>query len=104
MMRSKKEIREVKKDLEASKIGVLPSMDMYNKFLNWVSGEFELFLQDDSHGLKVYFPSGYLEVRLLQSNRRDIYFEIFVNSKNSTTGKRIHNQAIEVLNQVYKLE
>ncbi|MDO6759288.1 hypothetical protein Q4566_03680 [Tamlana sp. 2_MG-2023] len=103
-MNLEKKTEDSKSDLEASKIGVVPNLFMYNKYLNWVSGEFELYLQDDSNGLKVYFPSGHLSVRLIQSNRQDIYFEIYVKSKNRAFGTRIHNQVIEVLNQIYKLQ
>ncbi|KAB1067572.1 hypothetical protein F6U93_09800 [Tamlana haliotis] len=97
-------MQDRKLDLEASKIAVLPSMAMYNKFLNWVSGEFELFLQDDNYGLKVYFPQGHLNIRLVQSHSTNIYFEIYVKSKNRPLGTRIHNQALDVLNQVYNVE
>ena len=31
------------------------STKKYYQFLNWISGEFDLFLQDETNGLKVYF-------------------------------------------------
>ncbi|OBQ54234.1 hypothetical protein JJL45_09910 [Tamlana sp. s12] len=89
--------------LEASKIAVVPNISMYNRFLNWISGEFELFLQDDSNGLKVYFPSGCLSVQLVQSVRSDVYFEIHVKSKNKFLGTQMHRQALVVLDQIYKV-
>lgn len=89
--------------LEASKIAVVPNISMYKRFLNWMSGEFELYLQDDSNGLKVYFPSGCLTVRLIQSMRTEVYFEIHVKSKNKLLGTRIHRQALTVLDQVCKV-
>ncbi|AUS06561.1 hypothetical protein [Pseudotamlana carrageenivorans] len=90
--------------LEASKIAVVPNVSMYHRFLNWMSGEFELYLQDDSNGLKVYFPSGCLSVRLIQSIRADVYFEIHVKSKNKFLGTQMHRQALSVLDQIYKFE
>ncbi len=31
---------------------------IYNKFLNWISGEFDLYPQDESEGLKIFCLKG----------------------------------------------
>jgi len=35
------------------------SRTLFNKFINWVSAEFDSYFQDNSEGLKVYLPNGW---------------------------------------------
>lgn len=44
------------------------SSNGYNLFLNWVSSEFDLFLQEESNGLQVYFPDGCLTIKSGDNN------------------------------------
>ena len=44
------------------------SSNGYNLFLNWVSSEFDLFLQEESNGLQVYFPDGCLTIKSADKN------------------------------------
>ncbi|WP_194767676.1 hypothetical protein [Tamlana sp. I1] len=89
---------------EASKIETMPNLALYHKFINWVSGEFELYLQDFSKNFVVFFPSGSLCIQCVKSDANFIQFQIDVKCQNKLYGTRIFNQTIEVLNQVYKLE
>lgn len=34
-------------------------LEFYHQFVNWVRSEFDLFLQDNSSGLKIYVPIGF---------------------------------------------
>lgn len=41
---------------------------VFSRFVNWIAGEFDLFLQDeDSIGLKVYFPNGCFSIGFHQN-------------------------------------
>lgn len=60
----------------------------YNQFLNWVSGEFDLFLQDETNGLEVYFPEGSFKIK--DSNEKEnIVAHINLNSKVEKKGEDI---------------
>ena len=43
---------------QLNKKTLFDSNKRYYTFINWVSGEFDLYLQDESNGLHVYFPEG----------------------------------------------
>jgi len=63
----------------------------YHQFVNWVSGEFDLFLKDDSDGLKVYFPNGLVWIRSeIESQKSTILVEIKSNS--SKKGEKLTNE------------
>ena len=45
------------------KIELVEDLRIYNKFINWVIGEFDLYLKnDESKELKVYFSYGWFSV------------------------------------------
>ncbi|WP_406684657.1 hypothetical protein N1F78_02725 [Seonamhaeicola sp. MEBiC1930] len=48
----------------------------YRKFLNWVSGEFDLNLQDKSDNLKIFFPNKRLSISKLERQNNCIISEI----------------------------
>ncbi|GAA4268277.1 hypothetical protein [Hyunsoonleella aestuarii] len=70
---------------------IFSNINSYDRFLNWVSGEFELNLQDNTDGLKVFFPNERLSVSKLDSNGVNIIAEIKVEAKIiNKTFKLIH--------------
>lgn len=52
---------------------------MYHQFINWVAGEFDLYLKDDSKGLKVFIPNGLIVVKE-KSEKSNITIEVKSNS------------------------
>lgn len=48
----------------------------FEQLLNWTSGEFELHLQENKDGLKVYYPNGYFYMNLNSESklRCDVLF------------------------------
>jgi len=72
----------------------------YKKFLNWVSCEFILNLQDDTDGLIIFFPNGSFIIKEIISKRNAVNFKIEVKSKCSKNGISTFEKIIRVLNHV----
>jgi hypothetical protein len=74
------------------------SSKRYYQFLNWVSGEFDLFLQDDTNGLLVYFPEGKFIIK------ESLEKEIFVAHINiNTTVEKKGEDILEKIMSLYYL-
>ncbi|WP_298530949.1 hypothetical protein [uncultured Algibacter sp.] len=82
----------------------ITNRSLFNKYLNWVSGEFELYLQEHSNGLKVYFPGGLLIIQSIESNSNEVKFKIVVSSKNKQNALSIKNTAETILSHLILLE
>lgn len=76
------------------------SMELYNKFLNWIRGEFDLYLQDEQNDLDVFFPNGNFNIKHLAENKEDILIEINVKSKDLRFMNVIINQITSIHNQI----
>ena len=60
------------------------NIDFYNKFINWIRGEFDLFIIEDFeefNGIKVYYPSGWFCIKVLSSSNRSINIVISIHCK-----------------------
>ena len=57
------------------------SFKRYHKFINWVSGEFDLYLQDESNGLHVFFPEGKFHIKNGNEKDNAVVAEIHIESK-----------------------
>jgi hypothetical protein len=79
-------------------------LDTYEKFLNWMSAEFILYLQDDIDDLTIYFPNGWFSVKNLITNYNDVQFKIEVKSKCLKRGTKIFNEIISVLMHIKILQ
>lgn len=58
-----------------------PNRATYKKFLNWVSGEFDLNLQDESDTLKIFFPTKRLIINVKPSGENENNVEIHIESR-----------------------
>tara|TARA_R110000868_G_scaffold98487_7_gene271161 strand:+ start:900 stop:1235 length:336 start_codon:yes stop_codon:yes gene_type:complete len=76
----------------------------FKKFINWISEEFTLYLQDDSNGLTVFFPNGWFSLKILEFNNNDVEFIIVVKSKSTINGNQINKKIEVVLNHIKKLK
>ena len=73
----------------------------FNKLLNWIGGEFTLYLQqDEKSGLKVFFPNGWFFINLIEGMGNE--YEIIVKSKSKKTIVPIYNRIISVVNHLNK--
>ncbi|EDP72781.1 hypothetical protein FBALC1_16807 [Flavobacteriales bacterium ALC-1] len=73
---------------------------LYNKFLNWTSGEFDLYLQEELNGLEVFFPKGEFSIKALEESKKNMLIEINVKSKDLTLMNTIGNQIISIYHQI----
>lgn len=80
----------------------MENIDIFNKFINWTSGEFDLCLQEDAPGLKVYYPNGHFTIQKLTS-KKDLNIEITVYSKSIDSCKRTYFKLECVFNHIKEL-
>ncbi|BAO75499.1 hypothetical protein [Winogradskyella sp. PG-2] len=76
---------------------------LYSKLLNWTSGEFDLYLQDEANGLEVFFPKGKLSIKTIKERKKDILIEINIKSKDLSIMNTIGNQIISIYNQIERI-
>jgi len=55
----------------------------YQKVVNWVSGEFDLFQQDYKEGLKIYCPNGFIHIKKKENTN---LVTALIKSKSSYSG------------------
>ena len=77
----------------------LKNNEVFSRFVNWITGEFDLFLQDeDSKGLKVYFPDGCFSIGRFENADIEFGVEMKVEGKSKVVCQGMMNQ----LMQIYK--
>ena len=62
------------------------SIELYHKFLNWISGEFDLYQKDEFNGVKVYYPNGWFTIKNTSQSEVIISMEINVVCKSRKIG------------------
>jgi hypothetical protein len=67
----------------------IQNIEVYNQFLNWLKGEFDLYLMEELDGLKVYYPNGLFSVMLFSKNEKDFSIEIKIRSKTLKTANQM---------------
>ena len=79
----------------------IQSVEFYDQFLNWLRGEFDLYLMEELDGLTVHYPSGFFSVKLFSKREKDLSIEIKIRSK---TLKSVHqvSSKIETINSHLK--
>lgn len=81
----------------------IKTIDVYDIFINWVRGEFDLYQMDESEGLKVYYPNGWFCIELLCEKEVDLNIVIKIKSKTLDSGLKIESQIKTIyshLNQI----
>ena len=79
------------------------SHQFYEKYLNWVQGEFVLFQIDDLDGLKVYCPSCWITIKMKENDTDILKFEINIKSKSKNTGLRVFQRIESVYNNLLQI-
>lgn len=77
------------------------SNNKYQTFLNWVSAEFDLFLQDETNGLKIFFPEGKFHINN-NNNYGKVVAEINLESRTIDGGQVVFDKIIYVYNLLSK--
>ncbi|GAA4892179.1 hypothetical protein GCM10023311_15790 [Flaviramulus aquimarinus] len=89
---------------ELVSIESFPSKSLYKTFINWVSGEFELFLQEKIQDLKIFFPGGWININEVKTHSTNFTFKIIVKSKYQEKGIQINNQIKAILSHLIRLK
>lgn len=74
------------------KLITLRDFKVYDKFINWVIGEFDLYLRDESDTLSVYFLNGWFSIRKLNCKNEIIQLQIKVKGRSKNIGQEIMDQ------------
>ncbi len=74
--------------------------DLYDTFLNWISGEFDLYLQDEENDLQVFFPFGKFYIRRINNSKENIKVEINVKSRSLSLCNYIIDKIVTVQNHI----
>ncbi|MCG1037150.1 hypothetical protein [Polaribacter sargassicola] len=80
------------------KLESIKSIDNYNQFINWISSEFDLYLQEKTTFLTVYFPNGYFNIKIADYNNLTLAIE--VNAKTSILCKKIMTKIETLYNRM----
>lgn len=67
----------------------IQNIEVYNQFINWLKGEFDLYLMEELDGLKVYYPNGLFSVILFSKNEKNFSIEIKIMSKTLKTANQM---------------
>jgi hypothetical protein len=78
----------------------IKDIEFYDKFLNWVKGEFDLYLMEELDGLTVHYPSGLFSVKLYLENEKDFSIEIKIISKTLKIANQISYKIESIQNQL----
>ncbi|CAI8401039.1 MAG: Uncharacterised protein [Polaribacter sejongensis] len=77
------------------------SMDTYHTFINWIRGEFDLHLQEETSGLTIFFPEGKFHLKN-KIDKEAIIAEIYLESKVLRNGQLIFTKIMSVYNHLLK--
>lgn len=77
---------------------VFASSKHYYKFINWIRGEFDLYLQDETNDLQVFLPGCRFNIKHIKGNNDIIIAQINIKSKASDHGNAIINQIMSIYN------
>ena len=78
------------------------SIDTYHTFINWIRGEFDLLLQEETSGLTIFFPEGKFHIKN-KIDKETVVAEINLESKVLENGQLIFNKIMSVYNHLLKI-
>lgn len=85
---------------QLKKVETINANGVYERLVNWVTGEFDLFLQNESELLEVYFPNGWFSIRNFKNLKNQELIEIKVEGKSRIACQNIMSQLEIIYNHV----
>ena len=85
--------------IESKKVDTIA---IYNQFINWVIGEFDLYQSEETEGLKIYFSNGWFTINILNKNKSCIKIAIIIKSKSLNDGKIIGEKINTIFSKLNK--
>ena len=82
------------------RIEKVTNYSVYKRFVNWVSGEFDLYLQQEEKDLKVYFPNGFFKIGVVKKTEKQVVVEILINGKSEKYCEKIFYKLEKIYNSV----
>ena len=82
---------------------IIEDIKFYYQFLNWVKGEFDLYLMEELDGLIVYYPNGLFSLKLCLEYENNFSIEIKIISKNLKIANEILHKIESVQNHLKKV-
>jgi hypothetical protein len=87
-----------KNNIKLKVVEYVENYNIYDCFINWVSAEFDLFLQYQTENLNVFFPTGEFIIKKKGQLKNQFKIEIIVESKTKETTTKMMCQ----INRVFK--
>lgn len=81
----------------------IENIEFYDQFLNWLIGEFDLYLIEELDGLSVHYPCGLFTVKLFSKNKNDLSIEIKIKSKTLKIANQISCKIESMQNHLEKV-
>lgn len=81
----------------------IKTIDIYNTFINWICGEFDLYQIEELDGLKVYYPNGWFFIELISENEQDLNIAIKIKSKTLDSGLKMEAQIKKIYNHLNQI-
>ncbi|GAA4954440.1 hypothetical protein GCM10023314_30110 [Algibacter agarivorans] len=79
---------------------IIKTNGVYERFVNWVTGEFDLNLKHESEILKVYFPNGWFSIVSHKNENEQEVIKINVKGKSKIACVKIMSQLEHIYNHV----
>lgn len=87
---------------QLKKVETINVKGIYERLINWVSGEFDLYLQNESDSLKVYFPNGSFSIRNVKGEKNQELIEIKVEGKSRKACQKMMDKLEDIYNHVFR--
>ena len=83
----------------------IKSIEFYNKFINYVATEFELYLQDAYSRKMVYYLKGQFSINLIIENEKEFIIKLKIESNSLNMGRKMEakiNSLLQYFNKYFK--
>lgn len=81
----------------------IENIQFYDQFINWLRGEFDLYLMEELNGLIVHYPNGSFSVKLYSRNEKNFSIEIQIISKTLKIANQISCKIESIQNHLKKV-
>ena len=88
--------------VDLKRIKKINDLTVYDRFVNWVSGEFDLYLQNETKKLQVFLPNGSFDIEIFNDCNNSLNILIHVKGKSKDTSLMIIKKLENIYNNVLK--
>lgn len=84
------------------KVEIINAKGVYDRLINWVIGEFDLYLMNESDSLKVYFPNGSFLIGNYKNENGQEVIKIKVKGKSKFDCQRMMDKLESIYDHVLR--